>query len=68
MKNTIKNDLYIEEQLISNILPPFEFIDVYAIKSKKTGIDIKYFKKDDFTKEDVEKFLIIIKNQIKGDL
>ncbi len=53
----MKDKIIIKEKIISDILPPFKPVEVYAITGKKTKIDIAYYSKKDYNLAQVEEIL-----------
>ena len=57
----MKDKIIIKEKTISDILPPFKPVKVYAITGKKTKIDIGYYPKKDYSLEQVKEILNTLK-------
>jgi hypothetical protein len=58
----MKDKIIIKEKIISDILPPFKPVEVYAIMGQKTKINIGYYAKKDYSLAQVEDILKTLEN------
>ena len=61
----INERLYVKEKTIADIVPPFQEVEVYAICSEKTKMDISYFSVTHNSLDEVEQICSEMNGQLQ---